>query len=126
MTDHVAGEGFGAGVMSDCYQIELPQPITTGSAVVRIGRKLDHEEGQRICREIRRKIQEGYHGWEIDLADLEACDSVTMGICVMMHATIKRYGGKSLFKVAQKSQVDKLMMLSKLQQVLSIQFIEKK
>jgi anti-anti-sigma regulatory factor len=106
----------------ESYRFELPEPAPagTGRATIRIRQLLTNDTGRNICELLKSHIQTGYRNWDICLNEMASINSVTLGICVMMHMTIRRYGAESCFIIGNQPNMLKILALSQLDQVLNI------
>ena len=102
------------------YQIEVSPSNGEEKNKVLIYQKLNHADGDSMCREMKQYLEQGFKDWDVCLNKLTFCDSITLGIFVMLHTAGQRFSGKIRFTVIPDSQVCKLLFTSKLNSILSI------
>jgi hypothetical protein len=107
-------------MMSDNYKIAQTTFNGVPAALITIHRRMEHEDGRDLCMQAKTLVEEGIKQWEISLTELTFCDSITLGICIMLHTTVRRFSGMIRFRVSCNSQVYNLMQISRLDRILTI------
>lgn len=88
-----------------------------------VRKMLDLEEGQRLVQAVQSVVAEKPRKCIIDLTELDFCDSLLLGFCLMAYQVTKRMGGKITFQMKQTSFVHKSFEVAKLFQILPVELI---
>ena len=81
---------------------------------------LDPRESRQLRADLKDALETGCRVWEFNLDRLESCDASTLGIFLGTHATLKKRAGKLILNVKPNSPVHRLLTLSRLDLVLSV------
>lgn len=106
--------------MCEKYRIIIADGDRGARDLVQIRQNLAPEDGEHLFKEIQRLIEEGHLKWEVGLKELVFCDSITLGIFVILHMAAHRFAADIQFTVNKGSQVQILLGASKLDRILTI------
>lgn len=103
-----------AGNLSDTG----PMPPLKGT--IKLRESLTAPEAEKLSRDLMALLVNGCRQWEMDLDDLNHCDSGTLGVFIGTHATIRKRAGKLTLRVKPDSAIHRILKTARLNQVLSI------
>lgn len=107
--------------MENKYQIAEQAKDDGVTGVLTFQEALGVNEAEDLYREINELLQKRCMDWIVCLDELSFCDSVMLGIWVLLHAMVRKSSGTISFKVRHDSHVHRQMVNARLDQVFSIQ-----
>lgn len=105
------------------YNIEAEQPEgdeAPSRAFVLFNSPLETNEWGELQQSLVEFLEIGMTDWVLDLRKLEEVFSVDLGMYVAANAAVESRGGKLHIQVDEDSKVHKLLVLTKLDQILKI------
>lgn len=91
--------------------------------IMTIRKMLDLGEGQCLVQAVQAVASVEPRKCMIDLAELDFCDSLLQGFCLMAYQATKRLGGSITFQMRQNSFIHKNFDVAKLNKILPVELI---
>jgi hypothetical protein len=93
-----------------------------GSVLVTFTRSLDFFEWQEFNDTLNQMIKKEYHEWVFNLVELRKPTSIDIGMWLTCNAKLTNQSGSLGFIVKRNSNVQKVLNVTKLDQIFSINF----
>ena len=81
---------------------------------------MDSFEWKEFRDSMMKLLKQGFHQWRFNLQGIEYPTSTDLGMWVTCNATISSHSGMVVFLIPKESNVQKVLTLTKLDQILSI------
>ena len=81
---------------------------------------MDPFEWKEFRDSMMKLLKQGFHQWRFNLQGIEFPTSTDLGMWVTCNATISSHSGKVEFLIPKESNVQKVISLTKLDQILNI------
>ena len=105
------------------YQIEEAKTGGNSDATVRITSPLQTDLADQLIIEVATLLDAGSKSWEIDLAELNFCNSRTMNLLVKLQSVVEEHSGRIDFKVVRDSEVYRSLRMVSLDRILPLNLV---
>lgn len=110
-------------VTAAMYQIEKAKTGGNSGVTVRITSPLQPDLADQLLIEIVTLLDAGSKSWEIDLEELNLCNSRTMNLLVKLQSVVQEHSGRIDFKVVRDSEVYRALRMVALDRILPLNLV---
>lgn len=110
--------------MSRQFSVEFDVREEQPRAIIIFSELGDSDFGQEVRAEMDHLLDEGVRDFEIDLRQIDSCNSITLGTFVGLQATVKRHGGQITFTLLCDTYIRRMFTTLKLDQVLQVREVK--
>ncbi len=64
------------------FEIEPTPSKGSGKSIVRLHQKLDYQQGEQVCQQMRELVMQGHSQWEVNIVNVDFLDSITLGFLI--------------------------------------------